>query len=340
MAQKAVNQSHTPEDPMPDVAMIMPRPGGPEGFERREITAPEPGPGEVRIRHSAIGLNYIDVYHRTGAYPWPVERDAVVGSEAAGTVEAAGTGTSLATGTRVAYTHPFGAYATARTLPAHRVVPLPDAIPDDVAATLMLKGMTAHYLIHTTFPVEAGMIVLVQAAAGGVGLLLGQWLAAKGATAIGTAGGPEKVALAREHGYAHVIDYRREDFAECVREITQGRGVDVAYDGVGRDTWEGSIRCLRPRGMFVSFGQSSGPVEGFTLKHLAAGQSLFATRPSLYHYIADPAELAARAEALFARVADGTLRAEVHRRFALTDVAEAHRALEGRQTHGASVLIP
>ena len=249
---------------MTDYAMFCPEPGGPERFERRAVELPEPGPGEVRLRQTAVGLNFLDVYHRSGAYKWPVERDLVPGSEAAGVVEAVGPGvTSVAPGDRVAYAAPLNAYASARLIPADRLVRVPDAIPDEVAATVMLKGMTAHYLIHATYRVEPGMTVLVHAAAGGVGLILGQWLAAKGATAIGTAGGPEKVALARAHGYAHVIDYRAEDFAARVREITEGRGVHVVYDSVGRDTWRGSLACLRVRGMFACFGQSSGPVEGF-----------------------------------------------------------------------------
>ena len=326
---------------MTEYAMFCPEPGGPERFERRAIELPAPGPGEVRLRQTAVGLNFLDVYHRSGAYKWPVARDLVPGSEAAGVVEAVGPGvTSVAPGDRVAYAAPLNAYASARLIPADRLVRVPDAVPDEVAATVMLKGMTAHYLIHTTYRVEPGMTVLVHAAAGGVGLILGQWLAAKGATAIGTAGGPEKVALARAHGYAHVIDYRAEDFVARVKEITGGGGVHVVYDSVGRDTWRGSLACLRVRGMFACFGQSSGPVEGFVLSDLAAGGSLSASRPSLFHFIADRAELEERANALFAMIASGAIRTEVHQRFALADVAEAHRALEARRTSGATVLIP
>jgi NADPH2:quinone reductase len=326
---------------MTNYAMTMPAPGGADRFTRTPIEPGPPGPGEALIRHTAIGLNFLDIYHRSGTYPWPVERDLVVGSEGAGIVEAVGDGVDhVAPGDRVAYTIPLGAYATRRSLPADRLVRLPDAVPDEIAASILLKGLTAHYLIHSTFRVEKGMTVLVHAASGGVGLLLGQWLAHIGATAIGTAGGSDKVALAKAHGYAHVIDYRREDFVAEVRRITGGAGLPVVYDSVGRDTWEGSLKCLAPRGFFVCFGQSSGPVEGFTLGHLAAGQSLYATRPSLFHYIATREELAERAEALFALVADGTLRAEVRQRFALEDVADAHRALEERRTTGATVLIP
>ena len=326
---------------MTDYAMTIAAPGGPENFRKTPIELGEPGPGEILVRHAAIGLNFLDVYFRTGAYPLPGEGDAILGSEAAGTVEAAGKGVAhLAPGDRVAYTLPHGSYVTRRILSADRVVKIPDGVSDEVAATITLKGMTAHYLLHSTFRVEPGMTVLVHAASGGVGLLMGQWLAHLGATAIGTAGGPEKVALAKAHGYAHVIDYREADFAAEVRRLTGGDGVPVVYDSVGRDTWEGSLRCLRPRGVFVCFGQSSGPVEGFTLKHLAAGQSLYATRPSVFNYIATRAELEERAHALFARIADGTLRSEVRQRFVLEDVAEAHRALEARRTYGASVLLP
>lgn len=326
---------------MTDYAIVTPAPGGPEAMQRRDIDAPRPGPGEALVRQAAVGLNFIDVYHRSGLYPWPVERDLVVGSEGAGVVEAVGEGvTRVRPGERVAYTRPFGAYASARVIAADRLVRLPDAIPDDLAATVMLKGLTAQYLIHSTFRVEPGMTVLVQAAAGGVGLLLGQWIAAKGAVAIGTAGGPEKVALAKAHGYAHVIDYRAGDFAPEVKALTGGKGVHVAYDSVGRDTWRGSLACLRPRGMFVTFGQSSGMIEGFSLGDLAAGGSLAACRPSLFTYIADPEELESRAADLFAALQGGVIASEVRQRFALADAAEAHRALAARQTTGASVLIP
>lgn len=321
-----------------DYAMTVPAPGGPELFEKRPLAPPAPGPGEALVRHTAVGLNFIDVYHRSGLYPWAVARDLVPGSEAAGVVEAVGPGVAgLAPGDRVAYTHPLGAYATARVLPADRLVPIPDGVTDEQAASLMLKGLTAHYLLHSTFKVEPGMAVLVQAAAGGVGLLLGQWLAALGATAIGTAGGADKAALARAHGYTEVIDYRAQDFVEPVRALTGG--VHVAYDGVGRDTWRGSLACLRSRGAFVSFGQASGPIEGFGLGDLAKG-SFTACRPVLFHYIADPAELRARAADLFAAVAAGVLTAEVRQRLPLAEAARAHRDLEARRTTGATVLIP
>lgn len=325
---------------MSDYAMVVSEPGGPEKFERREIETPRPGPGEALVRQTAVGLNFIDVYHRSGLYPWASERDLVPGSEGAGVVEAVGHGVEeVKVGDRVAYTHPLGAYASARVIVANRLVPIPDGITDAQAASLMLKGLTAHYLIHSTFKVEAGMRVLVQAAAGGVGLILGQWLAAKGATAIGTAGGPAKVALAKAHGYAEVIDYRAEDFVAPVRALTGGEGAHVAYDGVGRDTWRGSLACLRTRGAFVNFGQASGMIEGFTLAELAKG-SLTACRPVLFHYIAEPAELRARAADLFAAVLSGAITAEVRQTLPLAQAAEAHRALEARETVGATVLTP
>ena len=326
---------------MENYAIVAPAPGGPEVLERRAFDPGPPGEGQARIRQTAVGLNFIDIYHRSGLYKWPAERDLVVGCEAAGVVEAIGPGvTEVAVGDRVAYVVPFNAYASARLIAAERLVRLPDAIPDEVAASVMLKGLTAQALLHSVFRVEAGMTVLVQAAAGGVGLLLGQWIAAKGATAIGTAGGPEKVALARAHGYAEVIDYRAEDFAPRVRALTAGRGVDVVYDSVGRDSWRGSIASLRVRGMFVSFGQSSGVVEGFGLGDLAAGGSLSACRPTLFNYIAARDELEERARSLFDMLESGALRAEVHQRFALADAAEAHRTLQARRTTGASVLLP
>lgn len=325
---------------MTDYAMIVTAPGGPENFAKREIAVPAPGPGEAIVRHTAIGLNFLDVYHRSGLYPWAVERDLVPGSEAAGVVEAIGEGVrSVAPGDRVAYTLPLNAYATVRSIPADRLVRLPDAVSDEAAASLMLKGLTAHYLIHSTFRVEPGMTVLVQAAAGGVGLILGQWLAAKGVTAIGTAGGPEKVALAEAHGYAHVIDYRAGDFVAKVRTLTGDAGVPVVYDSVGRDTWKGSLACLAAHGTFVCFGQSSGPIEGFSLAMLARG-SLYACRPTLFDYIVTPAELRARADDLLAALTSGAIRSDVRQRYPLADVADAHRDLEARKTMGATVLIP
>lgn len=323
---------------MTDYAIFATTPGGPEVFQRRDIEVAAPGPGELRLRQTAVGLNFIDVYHRSGTYPWPVEKDLIVGSEGAGVVDAVGEGVEdLKPGDRVAYTIPMGAYASARIVKADRVVPIPADVSDEVAATLMLKGLTAHYLIHDSFAVRPGMAVLVQAAAGGVGLLLGQWLKAKGVTAIGTAGGPEKCALAAENGYAHVIDYNAEDFAARVAEITGGAGVHGVYDGVGATTWRGSMQSLAIRGTYVCFGQASGAITDFSFADLAP-KSAKATRPSLFHFIADPAELRRRAGDLFAAVATGQIASEPHQRIALGDVAEAHRRLESRQTTGATVL--
>lgn len=323
---------------MTDYVMVVTEPGGPEKFEQRAIETPRPGPGEALVRQTAVGLNFIDVYHRGGLYPWAKPRDLIPGSEGAGVVEAVGLGVDeVRPGDRVAYTHPLGAYASARVIAANRLVPIPEGVSDAQAASLMLKGLTAHYLIFSTFKVEKGMSVLVQAAAGGVGLILGQWLAAKGVTAIGTAGGAEKVALAKAHGYAEVIDYRATEFAPRVRELTGGEGVHAVYDGVGRDTWKGSLASLRMRGAFVNFGQASGVIEGFTLAELAKG-SFTACRPVLFHYIADPAELRARAADLFEAVRSGAITAEVRQTMPLTRAAQAHRALEARETVGATVL--
>ncbi|WP_026784442.1 quinone oxidoreductase family protein [Pleomorphomonas koreensis] len=321
-------------------ALVLGAPGGPEALRWQEVADRAPAAGEAAIRHTAIGVNFIDTYYRSGLYAWP-ETPLIVGAEAAGVVEAVGPEVEgVAVGDRVAYTTPLGAYRERRIIAADRLIRLPDGISDEIAATVMLKGLTVQYLVTSTFPVKAGDVALVHAAAGGVGLLMGQWLKALGATAIGTAGSPEKAELARAHGYDHVIDYRRDDFVAVVRDITQGRGCDVVYDSVGRDTWAGSLRCLRKRGAFVSFGQSSGPIEGFSLAMLAQGGSLSACRPMLFHYIEERAELEARAADLFARLAAGAVRAEVRQRFALANAADAHRALEGRATSGASVLIP
>ncbi|MFT6773228.1 MAG: NADPH2:quinone reductase [Paracoccaceae bacterium] len=325
---------------MSDYAMVLPTPGGPENFERREITVSAPGAGEILVRHTAIGLNYLDTYHRTGLYPWPAPTDLVAGSEAAGVVEAAGEGVDLPVGTRVAYTWPLGAYCSARVIPASKVAVIPEGVSDQDAAAAMLKGLTAHYLVRSTYPIKAGDIALVHAAAGGVGLLLGQWIKALGATAIGVAGGPEKCALAAKHGYAHVIDSKSEDFVARVKEITGGAMCNVAYDGVGKDTWRGSLACLRTRGMFVTFGQASGPIEGFTLADLSKGGSLFATRPTLFNHIAAREELEERAAEMFARMADGSVHIEAARVLKLEDVADVHRLLESRATTGSTVMIP
>jgi len=315
-------------------------PGGPEVMTRIEIALPEPGPGEVRVRQTAIGVNFIDVYFRSGLYPWPVERDLILGSEGAGVVEALGEGvTGLGPGQRVAYTVPNGAYATHRVLPAAQLVPLPDAIDDATAAAVMLKGLTVHYLIHHSYPVAPGDTVLFHAAAGGVGLIAGQWLAARGARAVGTAGGPAKCELARANGYAEVIDYRAQDFAPEAMRLTGGAGYEAVYDSVGRDTVVKSLSCLRRFGTLVSFGQSSGPPDDVRVSHLARA-SLRMTRPTLFHHTASRDWLLGASRDLFDMIATGKVRIRIDQTFALDRAADAHRALESRATTGSTVLIP
>ena len=314
--------------------------GGPEVLEKREVAVADPGAGEVRIRQTAVGLNFIDTYFRSGLYPWPYEPDFVLGGEGAGVIEAVGEGVSgFKEGDRVAYTTAHGAYTTHRVIEAKHVVALPDGVPETVAAASMLKGLTAHYLLHRSFVVQAGQSVLFHAAAGGVGQIAGQWLAAKGVNAIGTAGGPEKTALAKARGYAHAIDYVNEDFVERVKAITGGAGVDAVYDSVGADTWRGSLQCLKTFGSFVCFGQSSGPIKDFAFSDLAAG-SFTATRPILFHFTADRGYLEAAAAELFACIADGTIAVDVHQTFPLDAAADAHRMLESRKSTGSTVLIP
>jgi NADPH2:quinone reductase len=313
--------------------------GGPEALEWVPLDTSSPGAGEVRLAQAAIGVNFLDTYYRSGLYPWPTS-PLIPGSEAAGVIEELGTGvTNLAVGDRVAYTLPLGAYRTRRVVPADRLVKLPESIAFDIAASIMLKGLTAQFLVTSCYPVKAGDTVLVHAAAGGVGLLLGQWLKAKGATAIGTVGSAGKVASAQANGYSHVIDNSREDFVTRVAQITDSTGCDVVYDSVGKDTWRGSLKALKRRGMFVSFGQSSGMITEFKLSDLAAGGSLFASRPTLFDYIKSGEELQARAADLFARVAVGEIQARVGERLRLCDAAEAHRALASRRTIGATVLL-
>ncbi|MCO8144880.1 quinone oxidoreductase [Rhodovulum tesquicola] len=320
-------------------AIIAREPGGPEVLDWVDWPMHAPEEGEVLVRHRAVGLNFIDTYFRSGLYPWPGDI-LIPGDEAAGVIEALGPGvTGFAIGDRVAYTTPNGACCTARAMPADRLVRLPDAIPDEIAASVMLKGLTAHYLVHDSFAVRAGQSVLIHAAAGGVGLLLGQWLAAKGVRAIGTAGGPDKVAMARDHGYETVIDYSAGDFVPAVMAATDGAGVDAVYDSVGRDTWRGSLACLKKRGMFVNFGQSSGMLDDFRISDLAKG-SLSATRPVLFDFIADPDELRARAADLFAAIVAGSLTPQIGQIRPLAETAAAHRALEARETTGATVLLP
>jgi NADPH2:quinone reductase len=293
----------------------------------------------VLLRQRAIGVNFIDTYFRSGLYPWP-STPLIPGAEAAGVVEQVGEGVaSVAVGDRVAYTLPVGAYRTLRVVPAERLVKLPDGISFETASSVMLKGLTAQFLVTSCFAVQPGQTVLVHAAAGGVGLLLGQWLRALGAVAIGTVGSPAKVAIAKANGYAHVLD-SGGDFAAEVLEITAGRRCDVVYDSVGNDTWRRSLQCLKLRGTFVTFGQSSGPITDFKLLDLSTGGSLHATRPTLFDYIKTAEELRSRAADLFARLATGEVEAHVGQTFALADAAEAHRALAGRRTVGATVLVP
>ncbi|MBK7543940.1 MAG: quinone oxidoreductase [Candidatus Competibacteraceae bacterium] len=315
--------------------------GGPEILRWEEVEVGDPGPGQVRIRHGAVGLNYIDVYHRTGLYPLP-SLPWTLGMEGAGRIEAVGDGvTEFKVGDRVAYASPpLGAYAEVRLMPADRVVALPHAIDDKTAAAMMLQGMTAQYLLRRTYRVQAGDAILFHAAAGGVGLMASQWARHLGATVIGTVGSDEKAELARAHGCHHVIVYSRENFTERVREITNGQGVAVVYDSVGKDTFMGSLDCLRPMGMMVSFGNASGPVAPFETGILAAKGSLFLTRPTLMTYTAKRADLVASAEELFDVVAKGMVKIEIHQTYPLAETAQAHRDLEARKTTGSTVLLP
>lgn len=314
--------------------------GDPSVLRWEEVELPPPGRGEARIRHTAAGLNYIDVYHRTGLYPVG-SLPSGLGLEGAGVVEAVGEGVSeVSVGDRVAYVGgPLGAYATARNIPAARLVPLPETIGDSQAAGMMLRGMTAEYLLHRTYPVRPGDTILVHAAAGGVGLMLCQWAHHLGARVIGTVGSDEKADLARAHGCDHPVVYTREDFVARVRELTEGVGVPVVYDSVGKATFMGSLDCLRPRGYMVSFGQSSGKVPPIDIGILGQQRSLFLTRPSIAAYTASREELTASATALFDVVAAGAVRVNVNQSFPLEAAAEAHRALEGRATTGSTVLL-
>lgn len=322
-------------------AIVVREHGGPEVLKLEDVDPGRPGPGQALIRQSAIGLNFIDIYFRTGLYAAPQGLPMTPGGEGAGEVLAVGEGvTEVVAGDRVAYTLPVGAYAEERVLPADRLVKVPENVELETAAAIMLKGMTAQYLLHRTYTVKKGDTILFHAAAGGVGQLAGQWAKALGATVIGTAGTPEKIELARQCGYDHVIDYRKEDFVERVRELTGGRGVDVVYDSVGRDTYPGSLDCLRPRGMWVSFGQSSGPVDAFDIGLLAKKGSLYATRPTLFGYIATRQELLETAARLFSVVADGAVKVTINQRYSLADAAQAHRDLEARKTTGTTLLIP
>ena len=315
-------------------------PGGPEVLRWEDVTVGEPGAGEARIRHTAVGLNYVDVYYRTGLYK-PPAYPFTPGSEAAGLVEAVGAGVrDLEPGMRVAYgAAPLGAYSQARLVPADRLVPLPEGIDDRTAAAMMLKGMTAHYLLLRIGQIKEGDTILVHAAAGGVGLIVCQWARSLGATVIGTVGSDEKAELARAHGCQHPIVYTRETFVDRVKEITRGKGVKVAYDSVGKDTLLGSLECLQSFGTVALFGQSSGPVPPFDLSLLARG-SLFITRPSLFHYVAAREDLLEAARALFEVVRSGAVKVEVRQTHPLSEAGRAHRDLESRKTTGSTVLLP
>ena len=311
--------------------------GGPEVLGWEDVELGEPGPGEVRIRQHAVGLNYIDVYHRTGLYPQ--QTPFTPGVEGAGTVEALGPGvTALSVGDRVAYAGPIGSYSEERLIDADRLVRLPDAISFDQAAAMMLQGMTVRMLLRAVHRVEAGETILVHAAAGGVGLIMCQWAKALGATVIGTVSTDEKAELARAHGCDHPIIYTRQDFVAEVGRITGGDKLPVVYDSVGKDTFLKSLECLHPRGLMVSYGNASGPPDPIAPGLLAQKGSLFLTRPTLFHYIAKREELEQSASELFGLVLDGKVKIEIGQRFALKDASEAHRALETRKTTGSTVL--
>lgn len=315
--------------------------GGPEVLTYEEADPGQPGAGQILIRHTAIGLNFIDIYHRSGLYPPPGGFPLVPGGEAAGVVLAVGAGVDwLQPGDRIAYAVNVGAYSEERVIAADRVVKVPNGISDEQAAAMMLKGMTAEYLLRRTFKVKAGDTILYHAAAGGVGLILGQWAKHLGATVIGTASSVGKVELAKGHGFDHVINYKEQDFVAGVAAITGGKKCDVVYDSVGNDTFPASLDCLRPLGMFVSFGQSSGPIPPFPMSLLAQKGSLYATRPTIFVYNAKREDLVASAQALFEVVLSGAVEVKINQRYALKDAAQAQSDLEGRKTTGTTILIP
>lgn len=315
--------------------------GGPEVLTYEDTDPGQPGSGQILVRHTAIGLNFIDVYYRSGLYPPPGGLPLIPGSEAAGVVLEVGQGVDwLKPGDRIAYATNVGAYAEQRVIAADRVVKVPDGISDEQAAAMMLKGMTAEYLLRRTFKVKAGDTILFHAAAGGVGLILGQWAKHLGATVIGTASSTDKIELAKAHGFDHVINYKEQDFVAGVAAITGGRKCEVVYDSVGNDTFPASLDCLKPLGMFVSFGQSSGPIPPFSMSLLAQKGSLFATRPTLFVYNAKREDLDASAAALFEVVLGGAVKVKINQRYSLKDAGKAHSDLEGRRTTGTTILIP
>jgi NADPH2:quinone reductase len=313
--------------------------GGPEVMNLIDVEIGAPGPGMVTVENRAIGLNYIDTYHRSGLYPLPLPTG--IGLEGAGEVSAVGPGVDLQIGDRVVYfSAGFGAYAQSLNLPAARLIKVPDGVDLDVAAAVALKGTTTEYLLQRTYPLQAGETCLFHAAAGGVGLIFGQWAKSIGATVIGTVGSEEKVELARAHGYTHVLNYRTENVVERVKEITDGAMLPVVYDGVGKDTFDMSLDCLRPRGLMVSFGNASGSPAPVDLTTLTQKGSLFITRPSLMSYTADTNEMRQSMADVFALMESGAIKVEINQRYALTDVQQAHRDLEARKTTGSSILIP
>ena len=313
--------------------------GGPEVMMLEEVLLDAPSSGMVTVENRAIGLNYIDTYHRSGLYPLPLPTG--IGLEGAGVVQAVGEGVTLAEGDRVAYCSAgFGAYAQALNLPAARLIKIPDGISFEQAAACLLKGQTTEYLLQRTYPLSCGETCLFHAAAGGVGLIFGQWANSIGATVIGTVGSKQKVELARAHGFAHVINYRTEDVVQRVLEITQGQKVPVVYDGVGLDTFDRSLDCLQPRGLMVSFGNASGPPAPLNLQMLANKGSLYITRPTMVTYTLSSEELQQSADDLFARVLSGDVRVAINQRYSLADVQQAHRDLESRKTTGSTILLP
>lgn len=313
--------------------------GGPEVMVLEDVELGAPGPGMVTVANRAIGLNYIDTYHRSGLYPLPLPTG--IGLEGAGVVQAVGEGVELREGDRVAYCSAgFGAYAQALNLPASRLVKIPGGIDFEQAAGCLLKGQTTEYLLQRTYPLQAGETCLFHAAAGGVGLIFGQWAHSIGATVIGTVGSQQKAELALAHGFAHVINYRTENVVQRVLEITGGQKVPVVYDGVGKDTFDISLDCLRPRGLMVSFGNASGAPEPLNLQTLANKGSLFITRPTMLTYTMTTEELQQSSNDLFARILGGAVRIEINQRYALADVRQAHRDLESRKTTGSSILLP
>jgi len=316
------------------------RNGGSEVLQWESVEVGEPGAGEARIRHTAIGVNYIDTYHRGGLYKLALPSG--LGTEGAGIVEAVGPGvTDVRPGDRVAYSGgPLGAYSEVRVMPADRLVKLPEGVSEKIAATLMLKGLTVQYLFRQTFPLKGGETILFHAAAGGIGLIACQWARALGVTMIGTVGSDEKAALAKANGCTHTIVYTRENFVERVKQLTGGKGVPVVYDGVGKDTFPASLDCLSPRGMFVSFGNASGPIAAFDILLLSQKGSLYATRPTLATYTASRAAMLKMSEEMFSLVLAGKLRNDARQTYALKDAAQAHRDLESRKTTGATILLP